>query len=507
MPGSKVAPLSPAAERALQRAATLAAAANAPYVEPVHILAAVLLEDESRGADLVTRFGGDPVAIARSLVPPTPDEASPPPELPPLSPAANTVLRLARSDQLVPRGFHAGTDHILAAVLRKNPELLEALRAAGVDVAELLNRVHGDDDLMAAEGPAIPAESDTDIEKEGQTRPDPRAPSPTSSEIGGRGQHLAPLAAAFRDASRLLELCSADPSLARMAPEAARILENLVVAGVPPVSDAEQSQLSPHLPAAQIAARLAGALHAFVAVLGESADPASISRIKDAARLADGLTEQLARVADRRSRLETARLYVLIGPDCTLGPVETAKAAVAGGAQVVQLRVKGRPDRELFELAVQLYTALHGSEALFIVNDRADVTVAVDADGVHVGQDELPVGAARRVVGHDRLVGLSTHTPTQAREAALLGADYIGVGPVFPSRTKSFERLAGLELVRQVCPSSLLPAFAIGGINADNVREVLEAGARRIAVSHAICAATDPEAEARRLRRIIDQYW
>jgi len=139
------------------------------------------------------------------------------------------------------------------------------------------------------------------------------------------------------------------------------------------------------------------------------------------------------------------------------------------------------------------------ANALYVMNDRADLAVVTEADGVHVGQDELSVKEARRIVGPHRLVGVSTHTIEQARRAVLDGADYIGVGPVFPSATKAFESLAGLEFVREVAAEISLPWFAIGGINADNVNLVVESGAKRIAVSSAILSANDPEAAARDL--------
>jgi thiamine-phosphate pyrophosphorylase len=136
------------------------------------------------------------------------------------------------------------------------------------------------------------------------------------------------------------------------------------------------------------------------------------------------------------------------------------------------------------------------------MNDRPDLAVLTDADGVHVGQEELSVRDARRIVGPGRLVGVSTHTIEQARQAVLDGADYIGVGPVFPSQTKQFGSFAGLQFVREAAGEITLPAFAIGGITTENVAEVLAAGATRIAVSAAICAAEDPGEAARELRRV-----
>ena len=123
-----------------------------------------------------------------------------------------------------------------------------------------------------------------------------------------------------------------------------------------------------------------------------------------------------------------------------------------------------------------------------------------EADGVHLGQDDLPVREARRILGPDALIGVSTHTIEQVRRAVLDGASYLGVGPTFPSRTKDFSAFAGLDFVRQVCAETTLPAFAIGGIDAGNIGRVLAAGAQRVAVSHAVAQAEDPRAIATQLR-------
>jgi thiamine-phosphate pyrophosphorylase len=162
------------------------------------------------------------------------------------------------------------------------------------------------------------------------------------------------------------------------------------------------------------------------------------------------------------------------------------------------------PERRLLDVARRIREWTRETGALFIMNDRADLAVAADADGVHVGQDELPVKEARAIVGPRRLVGVSTHTLDQARQAVRDGADYLGVGPVFPSATKTFESFAGLELVREVASEITLPWFAIGGITADNIAAVCEAGARRIAVSHAILSAEDPAKAAAELRGGLD---
>ena len=198
--------------------------------------------------------------------------------------------------------------------------------------------------------------------------------------------------------------------------------------------------------------------------------------------------------------LSDRRLYLLATESaCPHGLGPAVRGALAGGVGLVQLREKGLPERRLIELGRRVREWTREASALFIMNDRADLAVVTEADGVHVGQDELSVKEARRIVGPQRLVGVSTHTIEQARRAVLDGADYIGVGPVFPSATKAFESLAGLEFVREVAAEISLPWFAIGGINADNVNLVAESGAKRIAVSSAILSANDPEAAAREL--------
>jgi thiamine-phosphate pyrophosphorylase len=138
-----------------------------------------------------------------------------------------------------------------------------------------------------------------------------------------------------------------------------------------------------------------------------------------------------------------------------------------------------------------------------IVNDRPDVAVLAAADGVHVGTEDLPVGAARRIVGPDRIVGTSTHSLEQALAAAEAGADCIGCGPMFQSTTKPQEVIPGPVLCREVTRHVGLPVMAIGGITAENAAEVLAAGADWLAVSAAVCAAQDPEAATRRLKEII----
>lgn len=214
------------------------------------------------------------------------------------------------------------------------------------------------------------------------------------------------------------------------------------------------------------------------------------------------LEKALLTVDMSRSRLGNCRLYLLVTESaCRRGFERTVRGALDGGVDAIQLREKGIDDRRLLELAERVRTWTTDAGALFIMNDRPDLALISGADGVHVGQEDLGVQQARRIVGGEQLVGVSTHSIEQARQAVLDGADYLGVGPTFESRTKQFEAFAGLEFVRAVAGEIGLPWFAIGGIGAANVAEVVAAGAARAAVSSAICAADDPATAARELRR------
>ncbi len=205
-----------------------------------------------------------------------------------------------------------------------------------------------------------------------------------------------------------------------------------------------------------------------------------------------------------RRRLADARLYLLVTGALCEGSMEwTIAEAAAGGVDVVQLREKTLTDRDLLERARAVRRWTRQTGVLFVMNDRPDIARLAEADGVHLGQDELPVKEARRILGPDALIGVSTHTIEQVRQAVLDGGSYIGVGPTFASQTKEFGELAGIDFVRQAATETTLPAFAIGGVNAVNAHEVVAAGLRRIAVSHAICKADDPRRAARELREIL----
>ncbi len=205
------------------------------------------------------------------------------------------------------------------------------------------------------------------------------------------------------------------------------------------------------------------------------------------------LAKALGEGGVRGELLAGARLYVLIDGQSTVTALDTlAEAVITGGVRVIQLRDKMLSDRELLARAQQLRT-LTRNRCLLIMNDRPDLAVLADADGVHVGQEELSVRDVRTIVGPRRLVGVSTHSLAQAQQAVADGADYIGCGPTFTSRTKHFDDFPGLHLLRDIAANIRLPAFAIGGITSENLDQVLATGISRVAVSAAITQAEHPK--------------
>jgi thiamine-phosphate pyrophosphorylase len=207
----------------------------------------------------------------------------------------------------------------------------------------------------------------------------------------------------------------------------------------------------------------------------------------------------------RRERLRRARLYFVT--EVRPGLEELLAAALAGGVDMVQLRDKTASDEELVRAARVFRRLCDEHGALFWLNDRPDLAAVCAADGIHVGQDDLAPAAARRLAGPDVLIGLSTHSPAQLDAALVAGeADQLSVGPVWETPTKEGRPAAGLDYVRHAAASAGdRPWFAIGGIDLDNVREVIAAGATRIVVVRAIRDAPDPRAAAAALREALEE--
>ena len=207
----------------------------------------------------------------------------------------------------------------------------------------------------------------------------------------------------------------------------------------------------------------------------------------------------------RRERLASARLYFVT--DVRPGLEELLAAALAGGVDMVQLRDKEAGDDELVRAAAVFRRVCDEHGALFWLNDRPDLVEACGADGVHVGQDDMPAADVRERVGDDVLVGLSTHSPEQLDAALASGvADQLSVGPVWETPTKAGRPAAGLSYVRHAAElAGDRPWFAIGGIDLGNVRAVTQAGASRIVVVRAIRDADDPAAAASELRAALEE--
>lgn len=235
--------------------------------------------------------------------------------------------------------------------------------------------------------------------------------------------------------------------------------------------------------------------------------PALAAQIESLRYQSYTLAKACTTTADNQLRLQHARLYVLIdGGSSEQEFAELARTLVAAGVHMLQLRDKKLADRELLDRARLLRRVIDESPRpstpksripLLLLNDRPDLAVLARADGVHLGQEELTVHDARQILGPDLLIGISTHTIEQARQAVLDGASYLGCGPTFPSGTKHFDQFPGPDFLRQVAAEIALPAFAIGGITLENLPQVQATGFKRVAVSGAIGTLQDPQGAAR----------
>lgn len=199
-------------------------------------------------------------------------------------------------------------------------------------------------------------------------------------------------------------------------------------------------------------------------------------------------------------RLTDKKLYLVTNSDnfdTDEEFLDAVASALKGGVQIVQLREKSSPASRIIELGRKIRELCSIYNALFIVNDRIDIAKIIEADGVHLGQDDIDIKYAREILGSNFIVGVSTHAPEQAIKAQQDGADYIGVGPVFETPTKHGRQAVGLAYVNWVAEHINIPFFAIGGIDLDNVNDVVNAGASRIAVVRAIINSKSPETAAK----------
>jgi len=206
-----------------------------------------------------------------------------------------------------------------------------------------------------------------------------------------------------------------------------------------------------------------------------------------------------------KEAFEKVRLYCFSpGKLCgSRDPISIVEAQIKGGADVIQLREKGKSKREILEIGFKIREITRKYNVLFIVNDDLDIALILDADGLHLGQDDIPIEYARPFM-KDKLIGISTHSIEQAKEAIKKGADYIGFGPVFETSTKEKKEktvgIAALSRLKDICP---IPYVAIGGITLSNVHSVIEAGCRRVAIISDIIHAPDVEERCRKIKQTL----
>jgi thiamine-phosphate pyrophosphorylase len=478
--------LSPAVERALDAARRRAT--DGP-LNAVHVFLALIEDDESRAAQVLMEAGGDLASVRRSLE----THAPLPFDLPAILTGAREVAG-ERAESTLTGEF------LLLGLVRSIEPLLAPLRLGGVRVEQL---------IRPAEIAPLPFTEPLDL----SDAPDHVSAARAVDANANRA----------RESLRVLDdYCRFVLDDAVLTQEVKNLRHDLVelLSRIPPqplhesretltdvgtgiTAGGEMLRGSP-LQVAQVnLKRLQEALRS-LEEYGKLLTR-DFSAGLEALRYRSYTVEKAINTgADSRTRLENARLYVLLtGATCSAALDWTIREAADGGVDAFQLREKSLTDRELLERARNVRRWTRQTGTLFILNDRPDIARLVEADGVHLGQEDMSVREARRIVGTGLLIGVSTHNPDQVRQAILEGANYIGVGPTFASPTKEFGELAGLEFVRQATAMTTLPAFVIGGVNAENISQAVVAGARRIAVSAAICTADDPRSVAVRLRSAV----
>ncbi len=490
--------LTPAVERAVTAARELARAVGAADVQSLHLLHGLLAEEEGRAATLLLGAGVDPVA-ARTLLA---DLASR--ELAGAGQDIGALLEEARelSGELYLERIVA-SDALLLVLLRTEPELRRSLETLGLDFVQL------EAPLAALRKPPIQLDEPLHLLE-------PTEQIDTARVIDAAANRAREALRVVEDYCRFalddaflsgeLKRLRHDLSAALAALSPGRLLEareTLRDVGTTLTTESESARHSPREVAQVNLKRLQEGFRT-LEEFGKLHGP-DLGRIIEALRYRSYTLERAILLgADARQRLADARLYVLLTrARCAAALDWTIQEAAAGGATIFQLREKSRSDRELLALARDVRRWTRQAGALFIVNDRPDIARLVEADGVHLGQDDMPVKEARRILGPDALVGVSTHDVAQLRQAVLDGASYVGVGPTFPSDTKEFAELAGLDFVRRAMAETSLPAFVIGGVSTKTIGAASATGARRVAVSQAVCEADDPQAVAAELLRAL----
>jgi thiamine-phosphate pyrophosphorylase len=493
--------VTPFVVRALETARLTAGNLGAAEADPAHLLHALLAEEEGRAATLLAGAGTDLPAALAALGRLLPRGATPPGAGTPLGAAVKAVLDAAETlaadfalDQCV------SSEVLLLALLRHEEPLRRRLEEHGLDMARL------ESTLQAEHGPTPLLDEPLRL-LEPTERLDAARILDAAANRGREALRVLEDYTRFAldDAVLSRELKQLRHDLAAALDELPLVLllesrETLRDVGAAIATDSEQHRHSLQAVVRANVKRLQEALRS-LEEFGKLYGPDLGQKVEALRYRSYTLERALLLGADARRRLADARLQVLVsGSLCAAALDWTIHEAAAGGADVIQLREKKLDDRALLERARQVRRWTRQAGVLFIMNDRPDIARLVEADGVHLGQDDLPVKEARRILGGEALVGVSTHDLEQLRRAVLDGASYVGVGPTFPSVTKEFSELAGLDFVRQALAETSLPAFVIGGVNRDTIAAAVAAGARRVAVSHAVCQADDPRQAAAELR-------
>jgi len=491
---------------ALQRAALWARHLRSDEVQPLHLLLGLLDEDEGRPALLLGKRGLDISTIRAALAAggsPATDIAPPPSPAALADPTVNILRHAAELGNLLSAERTIASDQVLLAILREEEHLRGKLETFGLELT-LLER-----DVLGEPGPPIQLDEPLELGE--------------SAEQIDVARILDAAANRAREGLRVLEdycrFALDDAFLSRTLKELRHDLTEALKlispymflearntpgdVGTAISTASEQERL--HLIAVVQAnvKRLQEALRSLeeYGKLHSADFAAAIEALRYRAYTLEGA---LVLASHARRRLADAVLYVLVTEaNCRASLTGTISEAAAGGAQMIQLREKGLDDRTLLQRARDVRTVTRKAGVLFIMNDRPDIARLADADGVHLGQEDLPVHEARRILGPHGLIGVSTHNIEQVRRAVLDGASYIGIGPTFTSATKSFASFPGIEFLRQASTETSLPAFAIGGITLENLPEALAAGARRIAVSDAICRSDDQRKTAGLMRQTL----
>lgn len=506
--------------RAIGRSEARARGRGAKRVELADLIAGIVDEPESRASVLLAEFGLDPTRLFHALgqpdVPPEEDDSAEVlAQSPELRALLGTATTLARAYD---RSRSVGTEHLLASVLPARGESASTLGAevfavAGLDVAGLVERLAEEE-----RGETEPIPLDADI---------PPLELSDPGEAIEIGRVLDASANRAREGLRVVEdyvrFVLDDPALTRRLKDVRHRLAEALSGFDPEMligSRDTRGDVGTHIMTASESTRespravLLANFKRTAEALRTMEEYAKLFNTWVAGRLevlrydVYTLEKLTISAATGHRTLGDARLMVLVGGLPTLGDLTwIVGEALAGGADVIQLREKDVDDREWLRRAREVRILTAQAKARFIVNDRPDLARLAGADGVHLGQEDVTVRDARRIVGPNALVGVSTHDPAQLEKALLDAAGYLGVGPVFPSRTKDFDAYAGLNFVRHAADTTGLPWFAIGGIDEETIGEAIEAGARRVAVSSAIVRAEAPRKATAVLRAQLDSAW